>query len=222
MQIDGASAARLLQNNDKQVRDLLAKSNQGKGTTPNDSVELSQVAAKPGAPALSSNFKSILGDMNQQLAPLLQSIQDGVKEQSSLGNLFQDPNNTEEVRARAQELLDGYFNAENTADRIFGFAFAFFDGSKDRAEFAEEMRGYIDQGFEEARKIVGELPDISNETYDLIQEKIDAFIDGDEEKEGAEAGAGTTVEVSATAFSYSSTRTSYTSESVVSRVDVSE
>lgn len=221
MQIDSASAARLLQNNDKQVRNLLAKANQGKGTSPGDSVEVGQLNSKPGAPALSGNYQALLGEMNEKLAPLLQSIEDSLGEQSNLNGLFKDPNNTDEVRARAQELLDGYFNAENTAERIFSFAFSFFDGSKDRTEFAEEMRGYIEQGFEEARKIVGELPDISNETYDLIQEKINAFIDGDE-KDGEAAAGGGGAEVQVSASYYSATRTSYRSESSVTRVDYSE
>lgn len=222
MQIDGASAARLLQNNDKQVRSLLAKATRGNSGEANDKVELGQPALKQGAAALSGKYQALLGEMTEKLAPLMQSIEDGLKEQSGLKGLFQDPNNTDEVRARAQELLDGYFSAENTSERIFSFAFSFYDGSKPREEFAEEMRGYIDQGFEEARKIVGDLADISNETYDLIQEKIDAFIDGDENKAGeGEAGA-SGAEVQVSASYYSASRTSYRAESSVTRVDVSE
>ena len=46
---------------------------------------------------------------------------------------------------------------------------------------ADSLRAAIEQGFDEAEKILGELPEISKETYKLTMEKFDAWVNGEME-----------------------------------------
>lgn len=132
----------------------------------------------PEAMAAARDANSIYQEMGSKLEPLKTLVEDALKEQSSLS--FEKKQSLQE---KAQELLDGYFSAENTADRIFGFAFSFFNGSQDRTAFAEEMKGYIDQGFAKAEKMLGGLADISYETRDLIYKKIEDFVGENDQEE---------------------------------------
>ena len=75
----------------------------------------------------------------------------------------------------AQELVseDGYFGVENTSQRIVDFAISGFGNDPSRLQ---EMKDAIDQGFKEAQSAFGgALPEISQQTYDAIMEKLDAF-----------------------------------------------
>ena len=75
----------------------------------------------------------------------------------------------------AQDLIseDGYFGVKQTSDRIVDFAISAF--GKDPAKL-DEMKKAIDQGFQDAQKAFGgTLPDISQETYDAIMQKLDDF-----------------------------------------------
>lgn len=97
---------------------------------------------------------------------------------------------TQAIENAASSGMD--FSPEAVADRIVGFATAFFgkyqenhdgEGQEEQLSgFSELIRGAIQQGFEEARDILeglgvfsGEIKDNANRTYDLIQEKLDAF-----------------------------------------------
>ncbi len=75
----------------------------------------------------------------------------------------------------AQELVseDGYFGVEKTSQRIVDFAINGF--GNDPAKL-QEMKDAIDQGFLGAQEAFGgALPEISQQTYDAIMEKLDAF-----------------------------------------------
>jgi ElaB/YqjD/DUF883 family membrane-anchored ribosome-binding protein len=130
----------------------------------------------PEALAAARNADAIYQEMGQIMEPLKDLVSDALKEQYSLSG-----EKGQSIQEKAQELLDGYFSAENTADRIFSFAFSTFDGG-DREEFAAKMKGYIDEGFAQAEKMLGGLADISLETRDLISQKIDDFISEGKEK----------------------------------------
>ena len=75
----------------------------------------------------------------------------------------------------AQELVseDGYFGVEKTSQRIVDFAINAF--GHDPAKL-DEMKKAIIQGFEEAQEAFGGmLPEISQQTYDAIMQKLDDF-----------------------------------------------
>lgn len=80
-----------------------------------------------------------------------------------------------EAKAEATKAIGegGYWSAEKTSDRIVEFAKALTGGDPEQIE---KMRDAIEKGFKEATKTWGkDLPDITNDTYDLIQQKLDAW-----------------------------------------------
>ena len=77
---------------------------------------------------------------------------------------------------QAQELIsaDGYWGVEQTSDRIVNFATSSLAG--DDPEKLEEIKANITKGFELASNALGgTLPDISQQTYDAIMEKLDSW-----------------------------------------------
>ncbi len=75
----------------------------------------------------------------------------------------------------AQNLVseDGYFGVEKTSQRIVDFAVNAFGGDPEKLQ---QMKDAIDQGFSDAQDAFGgALPEISQQTYEAIMEKLDAF-----------------------------------------------
>ena len=183
MEINLKTAVQTLNNIDKQLRDqakIPAKS--GKQTLL-DSVELSTEARQNLGPIKSPSASDLYAELGDQLSSLTSLVGNAAEKHKSLSAMFADPKSTDELREKAQELLDGYFNVDNTSSRIFNFAFSFYDGSQDRETFAREMQGHIHEGFRQAEKLLGGLADISIETRDRLDQMVDDFIkDGEEEK----------------------------------------
>ncbi len=96
-------------------------------------------------------------------------------DQLKSGNI--DNLNVDEItQKKAQEMIGpgGELSPEKVSDRIVDFAIAAFGGDKTKIE---TIRNAIDQGFAEAGKAWGdELPEITDETYKLIQEKLDNWV----------------------------------------------
>ena len=68
---------------------------------------------------------------------------------------------------------DGYWGVEQTSDRILDFAKALAGNDPEKAE---EMLEAFKEGFKQATKTWGdELPEISQRTYDAVQEKFEAW-----------------------------------------------
>ncbi|MBQ8983250.1 MAG: hypothetical protein IJ079_06645 [Lachnospiraceae bacterium] len=81
----------------------------------------------------------------------------------------------DETVAQAQKDIaeDGYWGVKQTSDRLLDFAKALTGGD---ASKVEQMRDAIKKGFDEAKKLWGgELPEISQQTYDATMEKLDAW-----------------------------------------------
>ena len=78
------------------------------------------------------------------------------------------------TRTEAQNMIapGGAFSPEAVSDRILEFAKAISNGDISKLE---TLRGAIEEGFKQAEAILGELPEISKETYRLIQEKLDSW-----------------------------------------------
>ena len=78
-----------------------------------------------------------------------------------------------ETQASAQEAIseDGYYGVNKTAERILDFAKALSGGDKSKIE---SLRNAFKDGFEQAKKAFGgELPDISQQTYDKVMKGFD-------------------------------------------------
>nr|WP_289767091.1 hypothetical protein [uncultured Acetatifactor sp.] len=75
------------------------------------------------------------------------------------------------AQAQADIAEDGYWGVNQTSDRIIDFAKALTGGDPDKIE---EMRSAFEKGFKKAGKTWGgNLPDISQRTYDAVMEKFD-------------------------------------------------
>lgn len=85
------------------------------------------------------------------------------------GNFTVDP--ATKAQAQADIAEDGYWGVNATSDRIVDFAVALAGDDPDKLE---EMRAAFQKGFDQATKTWGgELPDISQRTYDAVMEKFD-------------------------------------------------
>lgn len=96
---------------------------------------------------------------------------------SSFWNAIRTGNFTVDAETAAQAQADiaddGYWGVAQTSDRLVDFAKALTGGDSSKIE---SMRDAIKQGFEEAKKLWGgELPEISQKTYDATMEKLDAW-----------------------------------------------
>ena len=75
------------------------------------------------------------------------------------------------AQAQADIAEDGYWGVEQTSDRMIDFAKALSGGDPDKIE---EMREAFKKGFKLAEeKWGGELPEISQKTYDATMKKFD-------------------------------------------------
>lgn len=86
----------------------------------------------------------------------------------------------EATRLEAQEAIseDGEFGVAKTAERIVSFAKAISGGDPSKLE---TLKKAIKQGFDEAEKILGELPEISWETYKEVMRQLDHWAGIEEE-----------------------------------------
>lgn len=67
---------------------------------------------------------------------------------------------------------DGLLGPSKTSDRIVQFAIAISGG--DRSKY-EELKNAIDEGFREVEKMLGGLPEVSQQTYNLVMEKLEKW-----------------------------------------------
>jgi len=85
------------------------------------------------------------------------------------GNYTVDP--ATKAQAQADIAEDGYWGVNQTSDRIIDFAKALTGGDPDKIE---DMRSAFEKGFKKAGKTWGgDLPDISQQTYDAVMKKFD-------------------------------------------------
>ncbi len=125
-------------------------------------------------------------DQEKREAQLTSLVQDMLSKQT---NAFGAANNIwrflasgnytvdEETQKKAQEDIseDGYWGVEQTSDRIVSFATALAGND---ADALEEMREAFLKGYEQAEDAWGgELPEISQKTYDAVLEKIDSLLE---------------------------------------------
>lgn len=103
-----------------------------------------------------------------------QTLQEqGLTLQFSTGDVEINFNTMTQEEAQALVAEDGYFGVDQTSQRIVDFAINGF--GRDPAKL-QQMKDAIDQGFLEAQEAFGgALPEISQQTYEAIMEKLDAF-----------------------------------------------
>lgn len=80
----------------------------------------------------------------------------------------------EETRGKAAAMIapHGPYGAEAVSNRLVDFAKAVSGGDTEKLN---KLKAAIDEGFKAAEDLLGELPKISRETYDLTMEKLNAW-----------------------------------------------
>lgn len=90
------------------------------------------------------------------------------------GNIEVDAQTAAQAKKDIAE--DGYWGVEQTSDRIVSFAKALSGGDPEKAD---EMITAVVKGFKDATKTWGgELPDISQRTYDATMDKLNQWKNG--------------------------------------------
>ncbi len=85
------------------------------------------------------------------------------------------------AKAKEDVSEDGYWGVKQTSQRILDFATALTGGDPDKIE---DMRAAFEKGFKQARDAFGgELPDISQQTYDAVMKGFDDMKAKQEEAE---------------------------------------
>jgi hypothetical protein len=125
----------------------------------------------------------IQGTVNQLITDLLK--RQGYSEEQIKAGDFDNVSIDEIAREEAARLIGpgGELSPEKVSDRIVNFAIAAFGGDTSKIDI---IRDAIDRGFGEAEQILGELADVSKETYELIQDKLDSWVEGAEEGQTVE------------------------------------
>lgn len=73
-----------------------------------------------------------------------------------------------------------YWSAESTSQRIIDFSISFYSSFEGAGEeFLSTIRSAIDEGFKQAREMMGELPEgvtsLIDDTYSLTMQKLDSW-----------------------------------------------
>jgi len=90
---------------------------------------------------------------------------------------IQDIKIDEETRIKAQEMIGegGLLSPEVVSDRIVEFSKVISGEDKEKIDM---LRSAIEKSFKEAAEVLGgELPEICYRTYELINEKLDAWLE---------------------------------------------
>jgi len=145
--------------------------------TPSAVVELGTAAAQNTA----GTYGPVVEAMKKEAETRYQNLRDMVRqllyEQYGISIPAEDqtleiPQETvEEAKKAIGE--GGYYSPENTATRIMDFAKALSGGDASKFNLLKDA---VEKGFAAAsEQLGGKLPDISNQTYDLVQQKFAAW-----------------------------------------------
>lgn len=132
--------------------------------------------------SLKSLVEKVITKQGQTFAWANSSNEDLLND-SSFWNAIRTGNFTVDAETAAQAQADiaddGYWGVNQTSDRLVDFAKALTGGDSSKIE---SMRSAIKKGFDEAKKLWGgELPEISQKTYDATMKKLDEWAKGETE-----------------------------------------
>lgn len=123
---------------------------------------------KADAHAHAKQLQSIVEKLMNQQGQTYNSA-NGIWSVLASGNLKVDA--ATQAQAKKDIAEDGYWGVEQTSDRIIDFATALTGGDPSKIE---EMREAFKKGYKQAEKTWGgQLPDISQRTYDAVMQKFD-------------------------------------------------
>lgn len=132
--------------------------------TPEDKIDIATLKAQ--ADEAYSHLRTIVEDLLRRQGIEIEKLPDLKAEDIEVD---------QQARDEAQQMIDegGPLSPTAVSDRVVDFAKAISNGDKSKLSL---LRGAIEEGYEQAKEAMGgELPEISAKTYDLIQEKLDAW-----------------------------------------------
>lgn len=135
---------------------------------------------------LIETVKSLLESQGLKYGDVMSSIKSGKPLLDEQGNEIMIKVD-DETRAKAEEAIseDGYFGVKNTSARLIEFAKII---SGDDPSKVDKIKSAIKEGFDAVKDIFGgELPEISQKTYDAVMEGLDKWANGEEEELVVEA-----------------------------------
>lgn len=113
------------------------------------------------------SFKSMVQDMFQKQGLAVKNSDD-IWSMLASGNYIVDQATADKAKSLISE--DGYWGVDQTSDRIVEMAKALSGGDE---EGMNKMLAAFEKGYKQAAKSWGrELPDISKQTYDAVQQKF--------------------------------------------------
>lgn len=137
----------------------------------------------------SALIEQLKADAQSQKDSLISMVREALGQQASTSSLAMSEDDIwkvfasgeftvdEAAKAKAQEAIseNGYWGVEQTSERILQFAKAL---TGDDVSKADEMLEAFEKGYKQATKSWGQtLPDISQQTYDRVQEKFQEWKD---------------------------------------------
>lgn len=188
------AAEQLKPKNDKTGKTDITSQPEGEGASFNDLLELNMTSAEEVAIAYNNPKLAMDNAVIQQLMQETEEIGGKVHDlvrglldrqgltAEQLEQLKEGKVTVDEIAVEeAKKLIGpgGALSPEAVSDRIVNFSIAAFGGDTGKIDI---IRGAIDRGFDEAERMLGGLQDISKETYKLIQEKLDDWVNGPEEE----------------------------------------
>jgi len=129
------------------------------------------------------DWKKLIRQIKDEVLAMKQQIVDTLTD--SIDGTIDGTEKKSEKSGTSRPVADvpEYWNAENTSQRIVDFALSFrglFKGTDE--EYFNLIKGAIDDGFKQARDILGDLPEpVSNlvdDTYALTMKKLDDWLGG--------------------------------------------
>ena len=168
------------------VRDISKSENKGKGAEVSGLAQVRNDAKKALNAAIIQSSIDVSSTSSSPQGLLLKTALEGINDalKASMGD--------NAIQKSYDSGLD--VSPDATADRIVSLSTAFFSSYQEQhpqlseeealTKFVDIIRGGIDTGFGEARNILsglrvldGDIAIIIDSTYDLVQEKLQAFID---------------------------------------------
>jgi len=158
----------------KTVASVSVTAGQAGSATPGAIVELGASPVRNGA----GTYGPVVEAMKKEAEARYQNLRDMVREllykQYGISIPAEDqtleipPETVEEAKKAIGE--GGYYSPENTATRILDFAKALSGGDASKFNLLKDA---VEKGFAAAKEqLGGKLPDISKQTYDLVQQKF--------------------------------------------------
>lgn len=140
--------------------------------TPEDKMDISVLKAE--ADKAYSHLRRIVEDLLKRQGISIERLSDPELKP-------EDIEVDQKARDEAKQMIEegGPLSAENVSTRIVDFAKAISNGNLEKFDLLKDA---IEEGFNTAKEIFGEeMPEITQETYDLVQEKLEAWKNGTED-----------------------------------------